>query len=485
VTHAALLAATAAVLSTGRGLAQQSGASTTVDVRLARGDSAWQAGDRRTAEREYAAVVEHDQRHSRAVYRLAELRRRRDLDAAITLYRRYVMLEPGDAWGYLALGKALAARGDLDGSRTAFDHAIRLAPGERDMHAEARQELARARQRAAAWMEIALGGTGDSDGIHTWSTGFAIATPDLGRARFVAFANRGAASDQLASRTSADIRFGTMLRPSAALSMEFSVGVQRIDRTFIDTAGAGGPGPGPGGGPGNGPGRPFMPIGREPTANRGRTELVPVGRARFLWRDPAGRLRLDARASRQILDASPYLVAQGVRRDEVGAEIDLRLIGPLRVRAFGRAGRVHNDAEANDRSIVGGAIAFVPERFDISVRAQELSYGGPTGLAYFAPRYVRTVELTTYIERELGTVQLALDAGAGAQQVAGWTEMPANWAPTGRLWAQLSTPLGSRLSLGADVEGYDSRVGTDMPSFEVPAGRWRYGSVRTWLRIRM
>ena len=37
-------------------------------------------------------------------------------------------------------------------------------------------------------------------------------------------------------------------------------------------------------------------------------------------------------------------------------------------------------------------------------------------------------------------------------------------------------------SLGADMEAYDSRVGTDMPSFEVPAGRWRYGALRLSLR---
>jgi hypothetical protein len=454
-------------------VAQQADSATELSVRLAGADAAWKAGDTRTAEIEYAAVAALDPRNSRALYRLAELRRTRDLNGAIALYRRYVILEPGDAWGYLALGKALAAGGDLNGSRAAYDTAMRLAPRERDIQVE----LARAKQRTAGWMELALGGTRDSDGIGTWSTGVAVATPDLGRARLVAFASRGAAGDPLASRATSHARVATLFRPFAGLSVEFSAGAQWIDRTFIDTTGTGGT-PGPGG-------RPFSPIGRAPAAERGTTELVPIGRARLLWHDPAGRLRIDARASRQVLDASPYLVAQGARRDEVGAEIDLRVMGPLRVRAFGRAGRVHNEAETNERRLIGAAIALAPEPFDISVRAQELSYGGPTGLAYFAPRYVRTLELTTYIERELGNVQLALDAGAGAQQVAAWTEIPTNWSPTARLWAQLAKPLTSRLSLGLDGEAYDSRVGTDMPSFEVPEGRWRYGSLRTWLRVAM
>ena len=494
------------------GMAQQPGSVTDVHARLARADAAWEAGDRRTAEAEYAAVAALDPRHSRAVYRLAELRRTRDPAAAIALYRSYVVLEPDDAWGYLALGNALASRGDLAAARPAYAGALRRAPRERDIYveaarvltragfvaeavraytawlaispgdAESRRELARVQRRTAGWVEPAVGGTHDSDGTTTWLTGVAVATPDLGRARLVASASHGAAGDALASRGSADARVGTIFHTTPALSLEFSAGAQRIDRAFIDTTGAGGSGTG--GGPGLG-GRPSAPIGQAPTAEGGTTELVPVARARLIWRDHGGRLRIEARASRQVLATSPYLVAQGVRRDEIGGELDLRVAGPLRARAFGGAGIVHNEAEANARRLIGGAIAWVPQGLDISLRAQELSYGGPTGLAYFAPRYVRTLELTTYLERELGTAQLALDAGAGAQRVATWNELPGSWSPAARLWAQLAKPVTSRVSLGADAEAYDSRVGTEMPSFEAPAGRWRYVSLRMWLRAAM
>jgi hypothetical protein len=483
---------------------------------IARADAAWEAGDRRVAEAEYAVVVSRDPWHSRAIYRLAELRRSRDPDGAIDLYRRYVALEPRDAWGYLALGGALAARGDLGDSRAAYDAAMRLAPRERDVHVararalaragfateaarayqawlalspndvEISRELARARLRAAGWVEPLVGGTRDSDGITTWLTGVGVATPDLGRARLIASAGRGMAGDALASRGSFEARVGTMVRPVAALTLELSAGAHQVDRAFIDTAGSPSGGSGPGSGPGGGSGgRPAAPIGRGPGARGGTTELIPVGRARVVWRDPKGRLRIDGRASRQVLDASPYLVAQGVRRDEIGGELDVRVAGPLRARTFGRIGAVHNDAETNERRLVGAAIAWAPRVIELSLRGQELSYGSPTGLAYFAPRYVRNLELTTYFERELGDVQIAFDAGAGAQQVAAWTELPSNWSPAARVWVQLVKALTPRLSLGAEGEGYDSRVGTDMPSFEVPAGRWRYGSLRMWLRATM
>jgi hypothetical protein len=343
---------------------------------------------------------------------------------------------------------------------------------------ESRRELARAKRRAAGWVEPAVGGSRDSDGISTWFTGIGLASADFGRARVLASAGRGVAGgDALPSRGSFDARVGTILRPVARMSLEINAGVHRVDRTFIDTTGSG-PGPGnPGGG------RPALPIGRARVGGRGMTELIPVGRARLVWRSPA--VRLDARASRQVLDASPYLVAQGVRRDEIGAELDLRVVAKLRVRGFGRAGIVHNEDEANGRRIVGAALALTPEAFDISIRGQELSYGGPTGLAYFAPRYVRTLEVTTYVERELGNVQLALDAGAGAQRVAKWTEPLSSWSPTARLWAQLAKPLTPRVSLGVDGEAYDSRFGTEMPSFEVRESRWRYGSLRIWMRAAM
>ena len=467
-------------------------------------------------------VDAQDPVESREVFRLAGLRRAHDLPGAIALYRRYVVLEPADAWGYIALGDALARAGDAAGARAAYATAERLAPAERDVHvgraralarlgyaseairsyerwlatspgdAEASRELAVQRRRAAAIFETAVGGSRDSDGVTTWRAGMTFMSPDLGRARVHVTAGAKQAGDALASRGAIDVAIGGSFRPLSQLAIDVAAGIQRADRRFIDTTGTGATpttgGAGPGGGPGMGTGRPGMgpgtgAIGRPATPGMSTAEVIPVGRARIVWRTPGERLRVDARASRQLLDASPYLVAQAVTREEAGAEVDLRVVGPVRVRAFGRTGQVGNADERNERRLVGGAIAIVPAGYELSLRGQELSYGGPTSLAYFAPRYVRTMELTGYTEREIGDASLALDAGAGMQQVAAWTAFPSDWSPTARAWAQLVKPLTPRVSLGVEAEMYDARVGAEMPSFALPEGRWRYGSGRVSLRV--
>lgn len=463
-------------------------------------------------------VTAQDPVESREVFRLAGLRRAHDLPGAIALYRRYVVLEPADAWGHIALGDALARAGDAAGARAAYASAERLAPSERDVHvgraralarlgyaseairsyerwlatspgdADASRELAAQRRRAAATFEPAVGGSRDSDGVTTWRAGMTFTSPDLGRSRVHVTAGTKQAGDALASRGAVDVAIGGSFRLLSQLAIDVAAGIQRADRRFIDTTGTGatpttgGAGPGMGTGrPGRGPGTGA--IGRPATPGVSTAEVIPVGRARVVWRTPGGRLRVDARASRQLLDASPYLVAQAVTREEAGAEVDLRVVGPLRMRAFGRTGQVGNADERNERRLVGAAIAFAPAGYELSLRGQELSYGGPTALAYFAPRYVRTMELTGYTERELGDASLALDAGAGLQQVAAWTAFPSDWSPTVRAWAQLVKPLTPRVSLGVEAEMYDARVGAEMPSFALPEGRWRYGSGRVSLRV--
>lgn len=484
-----------------------------------------------------------DSTDSRAVYRLAEARRDENLPDAIALFRLYVRLEPGDPWGHIALGDALGAHGDLGGARAAYAAARRLAPGERDVgigfarmlaragrtdeaigayeawlataprDGEAWRELAALRRRAgrpaaalaaletahaiapaasdardrermsadaAATIEPFASASRDSDGITTSGAGLTFTGPAIGRSRAFATVGVSRAGDPVAARAGGYATAGVRVRPLAQLELLLEGGVRRADRSFVDTSGVVTT---PGGG-GAGPGMGGRPIGRPIVAGVSNVETIPVGRARLVWRVPGDRVRLDARASRTLLDASPYLVAQGVTRAEIGAEVDVRAVGPLHVRAFGRTGSVGNEEERNGRRIVGGALAIAPRGYDLSLRGQELSYTAPTELAYFAPRYVRTMELTAYTEREIEDVLLVFDLGAGMQRVAAWTDFPSDWSPALRGWAQLVTPLASRVSLVLEAEGYDSRVGAEQPSFGLPEGRWRFGSVRASLRTR-
>lgn len=517
-------------------------AMTDVPARLRHADDAFAAGERDRAEREYAAVLALDPAQSRAVFRLAQLREKRDLRGAITLYRRYVVLEPRDAWGHMALGTALAASGDVKGALAAYDAASRLAPRERDVYIGRARALARARHTDAsiaayeelvaqdsrdveAWRELAgqqrvagdhrsalssllrarsltpagaaqqaidrdirrnrvamrasiapvAGGSRDSDGLSTTRTGVTASTALVGRSRLSASAALRRAGDGTHARATQELGAAIQLRPMAQFRLELEGGIRRADRALIDA---------PTNAPVGGPRRPQAPIGRTTPAGAGTYESVPVGRARVVWRRPGDGVAIDARAGRQLLEASPFLVAQGVLRDEAAATVDLRVHGPVRVRGFARTAAIHNEDERNRRDVLGGALGWVPGSYELTLRGQRMTYRAPTALAYFAPRRVDGAEITAYLEREAtGGATLALDLGAGAQQVTSWDAAGGTWSPALRGWAQFVVPLGAALSAGTEIEVYDSRIGMEGSSFVPTDSRWRYASVSGWLRV--
>ncbi len=510
---------------------------------LARADAAFADGDRTAAERGYEDVLRQDSSQSRAVFRLAQLREKREAGASIVLYRRYVVLQPRDAWGHMALGNALGAAGNLSAALSAYDAAVRVAPAERDVHVGRARLLARAGHTddaiaayarwvsttagdAEAWRELSLqrrragripeavvalervraletkpaevtiaerdlarlralgrstleplvGGSGDSDGLTTARAGATYTSAALGRARGVVLASANRAGDGTVSRGSQQASVGLQFRPLAQLRLEVAGGVARADRAFVDTIIVLRPGTGQGPG-----GR--RPIGVPTVVGSNSFETLPVGRGRLSWRKPGDAIAVDVRAARQLLDASPFLIAQGVLRDEASLSVDVRLAGPIRARGFARAGSVHNSEETNGRQILGGALAYAPGSFEVTMRAQTMQNDAATRLAYFAPRYVRTAELTTYIERETeGGTTIALDLGGGAQQVADWTTAAGTWSPSLRGWTQVVMPLTSSLSFATEVEAYHSRVGSDTPSLSLPASQWQYASLSLSLR---
>jgi hypothetical protein len=253
----------------------------------------------------------------------------------------------------------------------------------------------------------------------------------------------------------------------AALRLEASVGAALLPEVIAL------PAPLPGNGQGNGGGM----------GAASASGPVILGSARLRWRDPGNRAALDLRGGRTLLDVTPLLAGARAYRDEVGAEGELRVAGPLRVRGFGRTGRIVTAFDDNTRDLFGGAalLAF-PSGIEVGGRAPEIRFGAPSVSGYFAPAQMRVAEATAYVERESASgVSLALDLGAGAQQVTDWGAPAGAWSPALRGWAQLVVPMGTGRALGLEVDSYDAKVGTE--GVAPTSGRWRYASAAAWLRL--
>jgi tetratricopeptide (TPR) repeat protein len=94
-------------------------------VLLTRADSAWQAGSYLLATSLYETAVSRDSSASLAIFRLATLRSWDNrLDEAVSLFRRYVALNPGYAEGRLSLARTLAWGGNYPASLAIYDSVI-------------------------------------------------------------------------------------------------------------------------------------------------------------------------------------------------------------------------------------------------------------------------------------------------------------------------------------------------------------------------
>lgn len=210
---------------------------------------------------------------------------------------------------------------------------------------------------------------------------------------------------------------------------------------------------------------------------------MATGRLRTSWRAPSGRVAVDLRAARLLLDANPLLVRAGAVRDEIATELDVAIVGPMRARGSARVGAVRSGGQSNGRTVVGGALVASGAGGELGARVQQLRYAAPSTGGYFAPRQADLAELSMYSEREAENgATLALDLGAGLQRIAQFEETTRGWSPALRGWAQLAMPLTRRTALGVELEAYDSRAGGDAMS--ATAGAWRYGSASMFIRAR-
>ena len=495
---------------------------------LARADSAWASGDRNLARVLYSGLLAADSTASRAVFRLAQLEL--DDQRALVLYRRYILLEPDDAWGHMAEGDLLARMGRVDEALAAYEGARAIAPGERDVtigrarllnladrpeqaadelsawtasHPDdgeawdllgraqmrtgrpraaasafgradetgqrgARNRMGVARAAAAPTINPEYGSLGDSDGNRTTRLGGSVDVMASDGIRV------GAGVAQHTVRSDVDEAHGTELdarvsaTPSSLVRLSVNLGVMRYTGLTEEVA-VPGPGPLPGQGPGPG---------ASPRQN-GEWSVMRAS-ARVRVRTPGSGPSLDVRLERGPVGFNPQLIVNHVERAEARATVEVPL-GPFRGRGIGRLGRLTSAIEApNERLSAEGALILPLGSMQPSLQYRRSGFARPSVAGYFAPRVAETMEAGVYLERgEDGPLSLAADLGAGMQRVAPHGVTPGPWSRAWRAWSQANLALGPSQSWFVELEAYDAPFALDGVGAE---GHWRYLSLTTGVR---
>jgi len=477
---------------------------------LPRADAAYSSGNRELAKSLYRTILASDPDNSRAAFQLARLSPPGSAEA-VALLRRYVKLEPGDPWGNMALGDALAKAGKVDEAIEQYGLARRRTPGEPDVYtglgrilrdagrtdelvknyeewtsrqpknSEAWSELGRARQRAKRYAEAAdayatslalkdsdrteelldkalvqtafslrpfFGRSDDSDQNRITLRGLEGEWQLTQRSRLGLHAERNEVSDPFSSGTADALALIAKWQPRSTLNLDGFAGNARLSP---DQQGQ------------KGTNRPWQGL-------------------RVRWTSPADGPAAELRVRKAPLIATPGLVAQPVELAEIKAGLDLPLSGPFRARARSQRGRLEAATDVNYRTgyQFGPVYRWRPAQ-EIGVFYSELGYAYPSAAGYFAPRRAQTVELGTYIEYEgLSPLTFALDAGAGQQRVEKQGEDIRDWIATYRLWALVSWALKPGMNLELELEHYDSPVAGNAAA---PTANWSYNAATLSLRF--
>jgi tetratricopeptide (TPR) repeat protein len=487
--------------------AAQPGRSGPAAENLQRADAAYAAGQRELAQTLYRAVLAADPDNSRATFQLARLVRPGSPEA-VSLLRRYVELEPRDAWGYMALGDALAKTGAVDEAVAQYATARRIAPAESDVYvglgrilrdagrtddlvddyerwvaaqpknADAWLELGRARQRAKRYAEAAdayaasyairkdkraedaldgalaesgfslhpfFGLANDTDQDRIKRWGLDAEWQLTPRSRWGLHTERAEVWDPFSSGTVDSLAAFAKWQPLSQLRLDALAGAAQLYTAQTNVYRA-------------------------------------LGGLRLRWNRPTEGPALELRATQAPLLATPGLVAQPVELKEAKAGLDLPLEGPIRARVRGQAGVLDSPIDVNRRTgyQVGPVYRWRPAA-EVGVFYSRLAYDHATTAGYFAPELAETLEIGTYIEYDdLWPLSFAVDAGAGQQRVQKFGEDIRDWIATYRLWGMVSYALKPGMSLDLEVEHYDSPIAGNAVA---PTANWRYNAALLSLRI--
>lgn len=192
---------------------------------------------------------------------------------------------------------------------------------------------------------------------------------------------------------------------------------------------------------------------------------------------------VDVRASRMLLDATGVLVLNRVVRNEVAGRADIPLGRRIKIRGGAKADNYDGISDSNTRiALLGGVAVSATDAVEVSGIFQRLAFDHSTTSGYFAPRVAQLAEIGSYaeLENDRGTV-LALDGGIGGQRFADFGAAMGSWKPAFRLFAQLTVPIKPGSEFRAELDSYDSRLGSEAAS----STSWRYASASVSLRFAL
>jgi hypothetical protein len=409
---------------------------------LRRADAAFEAEDRALAERLYRQVLEIDPYQSRAVYRLGQLAR--NDEEALRWFRRYIDLEPLDAWGWLAAGDMYLKLGKSLEAKSSFQRAADLEPEDKDIQ----EHLDRATFFAAPGITPLGGYERDSDGNRAWKAGLTGDAAMRGGLRFGGVIARAEIGDGFSRARIDEGIFKLVGRPRRSARIDFLFGANRL--VIPETS----------------------------------SWTTPVADLRLRLRNLEGAPVLDIRAQRLALGTSPLLVLNRAMRNEFRISLEIPA-SPVRFRVGGRIARIETAVEKANSRFQGDAAIALPFgwRGEGSVQYHLLGFSRLSSAGYFAPRLVETLECGMYWE--LGgedRISFAFDVGTGIQCLAKQEEEKGRLKPAFRAWILLSVDVSPQVQWQTEAEGYSAPFA---PVGAVTAPNWRYISVRTGLRFQI
>jgi tetratricopeptide (TPR) repeat protein len=448
----------------------------------------------------FPLALSAQENESREVFKRAQALERRDPEQSEQLYRRYIRLEPEDAWGYIVLAEFLGRSERFDDALALYVDAMRLAPGERDAaygqarmlgragrteqsinayekwisshpdDAQAWRDLARERQRAgrvkgarvaleqaygispsdgtearlenirrlaAPVVEPIFGLARESDGISVMRTAAGANFLVADGTRVGFTVGRSVLSDPTAKRKLTDFMAGTMWRPRAGVQVEAEGGAVRT------------------------------------------VSVIPVARGRLRVTAPENKAGLDLRFNRTLLDASPALLDNRIARNEVQARPNFALSRRLRVRGTGGAGWFEGAGETNSRRTAGAGAGWnLRPNVELSGNFAETDYAHPTRKGYFAPERLQSMDAGTYMEFENDSTLIALDLGGGVERFKIFGGVFGRWAPALRGYMLLSHKIRPGRDLRLEFDSYR----TQAAPVDTPNPGWKHFSLTASFR---